>query len=148
MGLRRKQRKQTHLSSRNPEGDNFKLLVVLFDRRLCMQDAVTELVGACQWESKRILTASRFFSTGALVKLYKAHVLSFIEYKTPGLYHATAGVLEQVDRIQEGFLREMGLSEVDALMQYNLAPLWSRRDMAMLGVIHRAAVGKGPLQLR
>ena len=34
------------------------------------------------------------------------------------------------------------------MVYYNLAPLWARRDMAMLGVVHRAAVGKGPLQLR
>ena len=66
------------LSARQPEGDNFKIIGVLFDCRLYMQDAVTELVGARDWKAKRILTASRFFSTGILVKVYKAHVLSFI----------------------------------------------------------------------
>ena len=32
-------------------------------------------------------------------------------------------------------------------MRFNLAPLRSRRDMAMLGMIHRSVLGKGPPQL-
>ena len=32
----------------------------------------------------------------------------------------------------------------DALLHFNLAPLQSRRDMAMLGLLHRTALGKGP----
>ena len=34
-------------------------------------------------------------------------------------------------------LEEVGLSESDALVQYALAPLGCRRDMAMLGLLHR-----------
>ena len=33
-------------------------------------------------------------------------------------------------------------------MDFNLAPLQMRRDIAMLGVLHRAALGEGPPQLR
>ena len=32
-------------------------------------------------------------------------------------------------------------------MNFNLAPLSTRRDIAMLGVIHRAALREGPQQL-
>ena len=42
------------------------------------------------------------------------------------------------------FLREVGVSEVDALVHFNLAPLAVRRDIAMLGLIHGTALGKGP----
>merc|ERR1712139_451089 len=31
------------------------------------------------------------------------------------------------------------------MMAFNLAPLATRRDMAMLGVVHRAALRKGPV---
>ena len=33
-------------------------------------------------------------------------------------------------------------------MDYNLAPLSMRRDIALLGMLHRAALGNGPPQLR
>ena len=35
---------------------------------------------------------------------------------------------------------------LDALMVFNLAPLKTRRDVAMLGVVHRAVLKKGPPQ--
>ena len=42
----------------------------------------------------------------------------------------------------------VGISEIDALTHFKLAPLSSRRDIAMLGVIHRAVLGEGPPLLR
>ena len=33
-------------------------------------------------------------------------------------------------------------------MDFNLAPLATRRDIAMLGLLHRAAIGEGPSQFR
>ena len=50
--------------------------------------------------------------------------------------------------MQMKFLQDAGISEADALMAFNLAPLATRRDIAMLGVIHRAALGKGPRHFR
>ena len=52
--------------------------------------------------------------------------------------------LEVVDRIQRGFLNEIGVDEFTAFMSFNLAPLSLRRDIAMLGMIHRTVWGEGP----
>ena len=38
----------------------------------------------------------------------------------------------------------MGLSELEALQHYKLAPLPARRDIAMLGLLHRACHGRAP----
>ena len=56
-------------------------------------------------------------------------------------------VPEPVDRVQRILLRELGISEVDALLNFRLAPLPSRRDMAMLGVLHKVTLGLAPPQL-
>jgi hypothetical protein len=45
-------------------------------------------------------------------------------------------------------LEDAGLSEADALMKFNLAPLAARRDIALLGLIHRTLLGKGPVHFR
>ena len=45
---------------------------------------------------------------------------------------------------QRRFLRECGLSDEEALLHFNLAPLETRRDIAMLGLIHRSVLGGGP----
>ena len=78
---------------------------------------------------------------------YKAQLLSFVEYRTAALYHASSTVLAPLDRVQERLLRELGLTEEDALEHFGLAPLRVRRDVAMLGVVHRTVLRKGPPQL-
>ena len=133
---------------RGPDGENFRLLGICFDPKFLMGDAAHECVAACHWKMQGILRARRFYSTAELIGLYKAHILSYIEYRTPAIAHAAATVLAPIDSIQARFLREIGLTEEDALLQFKLAPLHTRRDIAMLGVIHRTAIGQGPPQFR
>ena len=90
----------------------------------------------------------RYHTDADLIALFKSHILSYIEYRTPAIAHASASVLAPLDAIQGRFLRNIGVSDLDALLHFNLAPLHTRRDIAALGVIHRAALGGGPAQLR
>jgi len=136
-----------HIVSLNaPLGDNFRLLGVDFDLGLTMSDAVSEIVEAAAWKLRTLLRTKRFYTDSDLITLYKAHLLSFLEYRTPAVYHATKEVLKRLDAVQSKFLKDIGVDEVTALIQFRLAPLSSRRDMAMLGLIHRAVLGKGPPQ--
>jgi hypothetical protein len=50
--------------------------------------------------------------------------------------------------VQTRFLKDIGVDEVTALNKFHLAPLTTRRDIAMLGLIHRTAMGKGPAQFK
>ena len=79
-----------------------------------------------------------------MVNMFKAHILSFIEYKTPAIFHAAQSVLTQLDMVQTRFLRDVGIGTEDALLHFSLAPLMSRRHIALLAVIHRAALGRAP----
>ena len=49
-----------------------------------------------------------------------------------------------MDAVKRRFLRECGLSDEEALLHCNLASLETRRDIAMLGLIHRSVLGCGP----
>jgi len=129
-------------------GPNFRALGIDFDCKFSMNDAVTDCVAACSWKLNAILRTHRYYNVADLVRLYKAHVLSFIEYRTPGLSHAAATCLAPLDAIQATFLRKLGISSEEALFHFKLAPLHTRRDIALLGVVHRSAIGRGPPQLR
>ena len=50
--------------------------------------------------------------------------------------------------MQTRYLSDLGVSSVEALIEHSLAPLCVRRDIALLGVIHRAACGVGPAELQ
>ena len=82
------------------------------------------------------------------MRQYKCHILPFVEHSTPAVYHASKTLLDVLDKVQQTFLRRLEFTEETALVRYNLAPLSSRRDMAMLGVVHRTVLGEGPPHFR
>ena len=136
-----------HLHRRLYSGGEFKILGVLFDTQLLMHAAARHVATEAGWRLQQLLKGRRHFTTPELVHLYKAQVLSFVESSTPGLYHAAPTVLDRVDRVQRRLLRELGLDELQALLNFRLAPLPSRRDMAMLGALHKVTLGLAPPQL-
>ena len=113
-----------------------------------MEREVLELASRCHWKLRALLRAKRFFTEKQLVQQNKSHVLPFVEHSTPAVYHAVTTLLDTLDRVQTTFLRSIGLTEEEALERYHLAPLSTRRDMAMLGVVHRTVLGEGPPQFR
>ena len=132
------------LSRTDPFGPDFRLLGVSFDCRMDMEGAVHTLVGKTRWKIHMLLRSKRALSTESLITQYKQQVLSFIEYRTSAIYHATTTALHHLDRLQDKFLRELGVTREAALIDFGLAPLSMRRDIALLGLLHRAAIGKGP----
>ncbi len=133
----------------SPEGPDFKILGVLFDCGLTMAAAVRELVPECRSKVHALQRTSRFHTAKEMIDLFKAQVLSFIEYRTPGIcFHACDTHLSVLDAVQANYLEHLRVSEFDALFHFNLAPLSSRRDVAMLGLIHRILLGRGPSQFR
>jgi hypothetical protein len=136
------------VSTYDPWGNTFKILGVTFDCKLIMDQAVHETAIACGWKLQTLLRSSRFFNCTELINLYKSHVLSRIEYRTAAIYHASDSILSELDHVQNRMLKIVNVSEVEALLHFNLAPLSTRRDIAMLGLIHRAARGRGPKQFQ
>ena len=95
-----------------------------------------------------ILRARASLSRDKLIALYKAKVLSYLEYRPAAIYHADSWILDAVDRVQVRFLDELGVSEKQAAVQHSLAPLRARRDIAMLGMIFRTVHNDGPLNFK
>ena len=132
------------VSHHAPAGNNFKILGVDFDRRFVISDAICGFTSEMKWRARSILRAQRYHTTKNMIHLYKANVLSYAEYRTAAIYHASASLLKQMDRVQASFLEDVGIDAINALLVVNLAPLSLRRDIAMLGLIHRTMLGQGP----
>ena len=112
-----------------------------------MYPAVCKIAAEAGRRLKVLLRARRFYDTGALMRLYKAFVLPYAEGSTPAIYHAHPTTLAILDRVQTRFLEECGLTPETALVDFRLAPLSARRDMAMLGLLHRVQLGVAPQPL-
>ncbi|CAE8584050.1 unnamed protein product [Polarella glacialis] len=135
------------LSKTSPEGDSFEILGVLFDTKLLMNKAIHNLAAQTGWRVRSILRTRRYYDVKALVRLHKCHVLSYIEGVTSAIYHEAPSTLALLDDIQSDFLNEVGLSAEVGLLEFNLAPLSSRRDFAMLGLLHKIQLGLAPSAL-
>ena len=73
----------------------------------------------------------------------KAHLLSLLAYRAAAVYHARLDALERLDRVRQRFLRDCGVDEATALLNFHVAPVGLRRNIAMLGLIHRTVLGGG-----
>ena len=123
------------------EGENFRLLGPVFDCRLTMEATVTKLVRKARGKLAALLRTRRFYSTGELVAQFKTHVLSVLESAVGAVYHATNTTLHPLDRVLNSFLREVGLDSCKAFLEHKFAPTELRRNVAMLGFLHKAALG-------
>ena len=123
-------------------GDVFKLLGVLIDPKLNMSDEVQRIKKKTLPKIKAILANRHFFDVSGLMHQYKAHALCQLELSAGAVYHAAETHLSVLDSLQHFFLRELGLNDVEAFLQHNLAPLRLRRDIAVLGLLHRVQLGE------
>ena len=131
-----------------PEGEGFGLLGVEFEENLAMEREVQELADRCHWKLRALLRSKRFFTEGQVVQQYKTHILPFVEHSTPAVHHGSSTLLDGLDRIQRTLLKRLDLTEEEALKKYHLAPLSVRRDVAMLGVVRRTVLNKGPVHFK
>lgn len=64
-----------HVLSRvEPHGSSFKILGILFDSKLLMEECVRETVTACNWKIRMIVRTMKFHTDAELVGLYKADI--------------------------------------------------------------------------
>ena len=123
-------------------GEVFKLLGVMIDPKLNMGDEIERIKKKVSPKISAILASKWFYDTPGLIQQYKAHVLSLLEQSAGAIYHAADSHLDVLDSLQRRFLREIGLSENNAFLKHNLAPLRLRRDIAVLSLLHRIQLGE------
>ena len=129
------------LHHQDGEGRDFRLLGPVFDAKLLMHSAVQKVVSKAKPKTQALLKLRRYYSTSDLVYQFKAHVLCVLKSCTAAVYHAASSVLRPLDRVLDSFLEELKLSREEAFLRYNLAPLTFRRDVAMLGLLHKCTLG-------
>ena len=60
-----------------------------------------------------------------------------MEANSGGIFHTATHLLAKIDQVQTRFLRELGLSEEHAFLEFNFAPPKLRRNIGILGLLHK-----------
>ena len=110
---------------------------------MCLQ-----LVQTSKWKIACILRSRAFHDNADLLHIFKAKIWSYLEYRTSVIYHCNGDLLAEIDSLQERFLAKIGMCRKVAALHYSFLPLCTRRDIAMLGMLHRTRLGHGPSQFQ
>ena len=136
--------KKEHINILHPihgQGDSFKLLGCPVDVKLNMSEAVDYIVGRARPKIKALLRSRAFYCLGDLIIQFKIHIWGIIEFSSGCLLHASESALARIDRLQSSFVQELRVSEEFVFLVYNFAPLELRRDIGILGFIHKRVLG-------
>ena len=72
-----------------------------------------------------------------MVGQFKTHVWGFLEYHCGSIAHASNTSLAKLDRLHTSYCSALILDERIAFLDYNFPPPVLRRDIAMLGFLHK-----------
>ena len=104
------------------DGDAFRLLGCQIDVKLIMDKAIEKILSQVKPKVQAILRTRRHYENHDLISQFKTHVWSLLEMHSGGIFHASDYLLEKMDAIQPRFLRDLGITEEEAFLEFNFAP--------------------------
>ena len=123
------------------EGMDFRQQDSLIDVGLSMSPAVQDILDRTRPKVKSLLRTRGMYNHTQMLDQYKTHVWNLIEYHNGVLQHACASQLQRIDSMQRGYVQELHLTEASAFIHYNFAPPSLRRDIGLLGFLHKRILG-------
>ena len=123
------------------KGDNFKLLGTWIDVKLHMEAAVDAILATARPKVNALLRTRGLYDLSNMFMQYKTHVWGLAEYHNGCILHASWTTLSKLDRLQRHFVHELLLTEESAFIDYNFAPPSLRRQIGILGFIHKRVLG-------
>jgi len=121
--------------------ETFKFLGCVFDPKLVMNQAVDKILSHIRPKVKAILRTRQYYDATELISQFKTHVWGNMETHNGGLFHAASYLLAKFDSLQHHFLNEIGVTESNAFIEHNFAPPTLRRNIGVLGLIHKRVLG-------
>ena len=119
-----------------------------------MEPAIEKVLNLVHPKVKALLRTRHIYCLSDILQQFKAHIWGYFEYISGSVNHAMDSLLNKFDQVQNSFLRELGLSPEMAFLEYKFAPVTLRRDIGLLGFVHKCVVGnshygvKGLLPMR
>ena len=107
-----------------------------------MSTAITKIMNKAKPKLKALLRTQPYYTTTELFTQYKTHILPLLESCSGAIYHSTTTALAPITALFTTFLRATNTTPLDAFTQHNLAPPTLRRDIAMLGLLHKTTLRK------
>ena len=106
-----------------------------------MKGEIERICAKCRPKSRAILRTRGFYCVADLIHQFKTHVWPIPEGSNGAIFHAYDSHISRLDTIQDHFLDKLDMSQKDAFLRYNFAPLASRH-IRILGLLFKIALNK------
>jgi hypothetical protein len=123
-------------------GEAFRLLGCMIDLDLRMQTCIDQLLNKIRPKSTAILRTRAYYGVPELINQYKTHVWGLVEMYSGAYFHASNTLLDKIGQVQISFLHKLDVSAKIAFLEFNFAPTVLRRNIAILGMIHKRVLGQ------
>ena len=122
-------------------GEPFRLLGLMVDLDLRMHTAIEQLLVKIRPKSIAILRTRGYYAIPDLINQYKTHIWGLVEAHCGGYFHAATSLLDKIGQVQNSFLSKLQISEQEAFINFNFAPTILRRNIGVLGLLHKRVLG-------
>ena len=114
----------------------------MIDLDLRMHTCIDQLLAKIRPKSTAILRTQAYYSIPELIHQYKTHIWGLVEVHCGGYFHASTSLLDKIDQVQTNFIRKIGVSDREAFLEHNFMPCILRRNIAILGLLHKRVIGQ------
>jgi hypothetical protein len=123
-------------------GECFKLLGCMIDLDLRMHSEIDQLLSKIRPKCTAILRTRAYYGVPDLISQYKTHIWGLVECNCGAYFHAANTLLAKIAQVQRSFLTKLDVTEKVAFLEFNFAPTGLRRDIAILGLLHKRVIGQ------
>ena len=106
-----------------------------------MIPCIVHLLNKLRPKIRAMLKMKSMYSVPSLLNQFKTQIWSSMEYHNGALLIAGEVQLRKLDKMQRGFLYDLGLDDRSAFIEYNFAPPSLRRAIGILGFLHKRVLG-------
>ena len=113
-----------------------------------MERDIDTSVARARPKIQALLKTESIYSVSDMLVQYKTHIWSILEYQNGTIMHAAPCLLAKLDDMQKSFVNKLLLTEPMAFLDFNLAPPGMRRDIGILGFLHKRVLGQCHVAIR
>ena len=106
-----------------------------------MKSAIERILVQIRPKIAAILRTRQHYDAKDLIGQFKTHVWGIMEQNNGAIFHASRYLLEKLDSCQRSFLKKLDMNEEAAFLDFNFAPPSLRRDIGILGMLHKRVLG-------
>ena len=107
-----------------------------------MDQAIDRTLSQFRPRITALLRTRGHYSVKDLIGQFKTQIWGIMEANNGGIFHAATTHLMKFDNAQRHFLRKLEVSEAEAFLKFNFAPPTLRRNIGILGLLHKRVIGQ------